>query len=92
MSTLVVCALGILLALRAVPGWASGVPVVLLTPASHTVQVGAGVAALVLPNTIQYSALVSDTKGKPTRKTTSLTVLAIAVLPVSTLLYNVRSR
>lgn len=111
MSTPVVFALGILLALRAVPGWAGrggGAAVVLLPSALHTVRVGAGVAALALPdttrrtappNTTQRPALVPDTtpvpetEVKPTRKTTLLTVLAIAVLTVSTLLlYNVRSR
>jgi hypothetical protein len=73
MSTPVVYALGILLALWAVPGRAGGVSVVLLTLASHTVQVGAGVAALGLLNITQCSALVPATEGKPPRKTTSLT-------------------
>jgi hypothetical protein len=93
MSTPVVCALGILLALWAVSGRTGGASVVLLTLASHTVQLGAGVATLGLPTITRYSALVPNTEGKPPRKTTSLTVPVSAVLTVSTLLlYNVRSR
>ncbi|MBO0359718.1 hypothetical protein J0X19_17285 [Hymenobacter sp. BT186] len=74
----------------------------------HTVRAVASVASVELPDTTrrpvppdttQRPALVPDTtpveeaEAKPTRKTTLLTVLAIAVLTVSTLLlYNVRSR
>lgn len=79
-----------------------------LQPGRHTVSGAAGVAAPVLPDTTrravppdttQRRALVPDitpvpaADDKPTRKTTLLIVLAIAVLTVSTLLlYNVRSR
>ena len=76
--------------------------------ASHTLEVTSHVASYTLPDTTRRvvstdttrrPALVPDTttvpddEDKPTRKTTLLTVLAIAVLTISTLLlYNVRSR
>ncbi|WP_022825598.1 hypothetical protein [Hymenobacter norwichensis] len=66
MPTPVVYALGILLVLWAVPGRADGVSFVLLTLASHTAQVGAGVAASGRPNTTQCSAVVPDTEGETT--------------------------
>lgn len=75
--------------------------------ASYTLEVPSHVAAY-MPDTTRRAAsadttrrpalvpdttVVSDDEDKPTRKTTLLTVLAIAVLTVSTLLlYNVRSR
>ncbi|UOQ66292.1 hypothetical protein [Hymenobacter volaticus] len=74
---------------------------------SHTLAVTSHVAAY-MPDTTRRSVsldttrrpvpvpdttTVSDDEDKPTRKTTLLTVLAIAVLTISTLLlYNVRSR
>ena len=74
---------------------------------SHTLEVTLHVASYTLPDTTRRvvstdttrrPALVPDTTtvpddDKPARKTTLLTVLAIAVLTISTLLlYNVRSR
>ncbi|HEX8427428.1 hypothetical protein [Hymenobacter sp.] len=74
----------------------------------HTLQVVSHVATHVSPDTtrrpaaadttrrpalVPDTAAVSDDEDKPTRKTTLLTVLAIALLTISTLLlYNVRSR
>jgi hypothetical protein len=99
----VVFALGIALALGA-QGGTEGRQLV----ARHTFSGAAGVAFPIPPDTTRRTAppdtmrrvaLVPDTtavpadEAKPTRKTTLLTLLAIGVLTVSTLLlYNVRSR